>query len=81
MGSENIFNGIQTSAELLFTSLPQRRRCKVLLFFLKKELTLRSIGTTKPYFQTSSGEDNLNTYKNQAKCRVVILIKTQKVLK
>jgi hypothetical protein len=62
-GSDNIFNGIQTSANdiYIFTPVNEDETC---YFFTKngREYKIEK-GFTRPYFKTVSGEDNLYTYR------------------
>ena len=63
IGDDNIFNGIQTSANDIYIFTPNKEDKKH-YFFSKKETEYKiEKKITKPYFQTSSGEDNLNTYR------------------
>lgn len=63
IGDENIFNGIQTSANDVYIFTPTKEDKKH-YFFSKKGVEYKiEKEITKPYFQTSSGEDNLNTYR------------------
>lgn len=63
IGDENIFNGIQTSANDVYIFTPTKEDKKH-YFFSKKGIECKiEKEITKPYFQTSSGEDNLNTYR------------------
>lgn len=63
VGDENIFNGIQTSANDIYIFTPIKEDKKH-YFFSKKGIEYKiERGITKPYFQTSSGDDNLNTYR------------------
>lgn len=63
VGSENIFNGIQTSANDIYIFIPTKEDVKH-YYFSKKGVDYKiEKAITKPYFQTSSGEDNLNTYR------------------
>lgn len=63
VGSENIFNGIQTSANDIYIFIPTKEDAKH-YYFSKKRIDFKIEKViTKPYFQTSSGEDNLNTYR------------------
>lgn len=62
-GDENIFNGIQTSANDVYIFIPTSEDNNYYYFSksgvnyqIEKEIT-------KPYFKTSSGEDNLYTYR------------------
>ncbi|MFA7360458.1 MAG: Eco57I restriction-modification methylase domain-containing protein [Candidatus Kapaibacterium sp.] len=63
VGEENIFNGIQTSANEVYIFIPKRETSKHYYFFQKgKEYKIEK-AITKPYFQTSTGENNLYTYR------------------
>ncbi|KAA3595833.1 MAG: adenine methyltransferase [Calditrichaeota bacterium] len=63
IGSENIYNGIQTSANNLYIHKPIKET-ENSFFFKKGGITWEiEKALTKPYFQTSSGLDNLNTYR------------------
>lgn len=63
IGDENIFNGIQTSANDVYIFTP-RKEDKKYYFFTKKGVEYKiEKEITKPYFKTSSGEDNLYTYR------------------
>lgn len=63
VGSENIFNGIQTSANEVYIFTPTKE-AKKHFYFTKKGVDYKiEKEITKPYFQTSSGEDNLYTYR------------------
>jgi hypothetical protein len=63
VGSDNIFNGIQTSANDTYIFIPSKVDTKH-YYFSKKGVDYKIEKViTKPYFQTSSGEDNLNTYR------------------
>lgn len=63
VGSENIFNGIQTSANDIYIFIPIKEDVRY-YYFSKKGVDFKIEKViTKPYFQTSSGEDNLNTYR------------------
>lgn len=63
VGEDNIFNGIQTSANEIYIFIPTKEDAKY-YYFTKKEVGYKiEKSLTKPYFQTSSGEDNLNTYR------------------
>jgi hypothetical protein len=63
VGEDNIFNGIQTSANEIYIFLPTKEDTKH-YYFTKKDIDYKiEKKITKPYFQTSSGEDNLNTYR------------------
>jgi hypothetical protein len=63
VGHEGIFNGIQTSANAIYI-FQQTKEDKTCYYFEKKGVEWKiEKAITKPYFQTSSGEDNLNTYR------------------
>lgn len=63
VGDDNIFNGIQTSANDVYIFTPANEDKKYYLF-TKKGVTYKiEKELTKPYFQTSSGDDNLFTYR------------------
>lgn len=63
VGEDNIFNGIQTSANEIYIFIPIKEDAKH-YYFTKKDVDYKiEKALTKPYFQTSSGEDNLNTYR------------------
>jgi hypothetical protein len=63
VGSDNIFNGIQTSANDVYIFTPTKEDKKH-FHFTKKGVDFKiEKEITKPYFQTSSGEDNLYTYR------------------
>jgi hypothetical protein len=63
VGEENIFNGIQTSANDIYIFTPDRED-KQYYYFSKKDVNYQiEKEITKPYFQTSAKENNLNTYR------------------
>lgn len=63
VGEEFIFNGIQTSANDVYVFSPNREDEKY-YYFSKKNIEHKiEKAITKAYFQTSSGEDNLYTYR------------------
>ena len=63
IGDENIFNGIQTSANDVYIFTPTKEDKKY-YFFSKKGVEYKiEKEITKPYFKTSTGEDNLYTYR------------------
>jgi hypothetical protein len=72
VGSDNIFNGIQTSANDVYIFAPTKMDKKY-FYFTKKGVDYKiEKETTKPYFQTSSGEDNLYTYRTfKSNARVI----------
>lgn len=63
VGVDNIFNGIQTSANDIYIFTPKNEDSKY-YYFTKDNIKIKiEKEITKPYFQTSAGEDNLNTYR------------------
>jgi hypothetical protein len=63
VGNDNIFNGIQSSANDVYIFTPSKEDKKY-FFFSKKGIEYKiEKEITRPYFQTSSGEDNLYTYR------------------
>ena len=63
VGNDNIFNGIQTSANNVYIFTPTKKDVKH-YYFSKRGVDYKiEKAITRPYFQTSSGEDNLNTYR------------------
>jgi hypothetical protein len=65
VGPDHIFNGIQTSANqvYIFTPITAKRDAKYYYFIKNKVEYKIEKAVTKPYFQTSGGDDNLNTYR------------------
>ncbi|MCK5027057.1 MAG: N-6 DNA methylase [Candidatus Pacebacteria bacterium] len=63
VGREGIFNGIQTSANAIYIFQPTKEDKTYYHFEKKGESWKIEKAIAKPYFQTSSGEDNLNTYR------------------
>ncbi len=62
-GDEGIFNGIQTSANAVYIFQPIRED-DIYYYFEKKGKEWKiEKSITKAYFQTSAGDDNLNTYR------------------
>lgn len=63
IGSENIYNGIQTSANNIYIHTATNEDEK--FYYFQKDATDWKIEKelTRPYFKTSSGSDNLNTYR------------------
>ena len=58
-----IYNGIQTSANAIYIFQPIKED-NTYYYFEKQGITWKiEKSITKPYFQTSSGDDNLNTYR------------------
>jgi hypothetical protein len=63
VGSDNIFNGIQTSANDIYIFTPTNED-SAYYYFTKKGKSYRiEKDFTKPYFKTSSGDGNLYTYR------------------
>ena len=63
VGREGIFNGIQTSANAIYICQPTKED-ETYYYFEKKGVEWKiEKAITKPYFRTSSGEDNLYTYR------------------
>jgi hypothetical protein len=63
IGEENIFNGIQTSANKIYIHRPIKEDKKYYYFEQGDKNWKIEKGVTRPYFQTSSGNDNLYTYR------------------
>lgn len=83
IGSDNIYNGIQTSANNIYIHSKTKEDSKYYYFSkdnidwkVEKELT-------RPYYKTSSKEDNLNTYRPFSPNTFVIYpyLKTKKGIK
>lgn len=62
-GEDNIFNGIQTSANKVYIFQPKSERDGVYTFVKDDKNWKVEKEVTRPYFQTSSGDDGLNTYR------------------
>jgi hypothetical protein len=63
VGADNIFNGIQTSANPVYIFNPTGED-EEFYYFTKNETDYKIEKTlTKPYFKTSAGNDNLYTYR------------------
>jgi hypothetical protein len=79
VGNDNIFNGIQTSANDVYIFTPSKEDKKH-FYFTKKGVDYKiEKEITKPYFQTSSGEDNLYTYRTfKPNARVIYPYSTTK---
>lgn len=83
IGSENIYNGIQTSANNVYIHSIVKED-KDFLYFIKDGIEwIVEKSLTRPYFKTSSGEDNLYTYRPFSPNSFVIYpyIKTKKGIK
>ncbi len=62
-GEDNIFNGIQTSANKVYIFQPKSEKDGIYSFEKDKKVWKVEKEVTRPYFQTSSGDDGLNTYR------------------
>ncbi|MBR5983500.1 MAG: Eco57I restriction-modification methylase domain-containing protein [Bacteroidales bacterium] len=62
-GEDNIFNGIQTSANKVYIFQPKSEKDGVYTFIKDNKEWQIEKEVTRPYFQTSSGNDALNTYR------------------
>jgi len=63
IGNENIFNGIQTSANNIYVHKAKKEDEKYYYFTKEGKQWKVEKELTRPYFQTSSGKDNLYTYR------------------
>jgi type I restriction-modification system DNA methylase subunit len=63
VGSANIFNGIQTSANDIYIFSPANEDEEFYYFIRNGKNYKIEKDFTKPYFKTSSGDDNLYTYR------------------
>ncbi len=63
IGKENINNGIQTSANRIYIHVPDKEDSKYFYFTVQGVQWKIEKALTKAYYQTSSGVDNLNTYR------------------
>ncbi len=63
IGSDNIYNGIQTSANNIYIHT-KTKEDKKYIYFSKDGIDWKVEKVlTRPYYKTSSGDDNLNTYR------------------
>ncbi len=62
-GEDNIFNGIQTSANKVYIFQPKSEKDGLYSFEKDKKVWKVEKEVTRPYFQTLSGDDSLNTYR------------------
>ncbi|MBT3210342.1 MAG: N-6 DNA methylase [Bacteroidetes bacterium] len=63
IGSDNIYNGIQTSANNIYIH-SKTKEDKKYIYFSKDGIDWKIEKIlTRPYYKTSSGDDNLNTYR------------------
>ena len=63
IGKENIYNGIQTSANQIYIHSADKIDGKYTCFTYKGKHWKIETEVTKPYYRTSSGRDILNTYR------------------
>ena len=63
IGNSNIFNGIQTSKNEIYVQTAIREDNEYFYFNYDNTEWKVEKALTRPYFQTSSGIDNLNTYR------------------
>ena len=72
VGSENIYNGIQTSANNIYIHTATNED-EQFYYFQKDDIDWKiEKELTRPYFKTSSGSDNLNTYRPFSPNAIVI---------
>ena len=63
IGSDNIYNGIQTSANNIYIH-SKTKEDKKYIYFSKDGIDWKVEKVlTRPYYRTSTGDDNLNTYR------------------
>ena len=62
-GEDNIFNGIQTSANKVYVFQPKSEKNGIYTFEKDGQDWKVEKEVTRPYFQTSTGDDGLNTYR------------------
>ncbi len=63
VGLDNIYNGIQTSANNIYIHTALREDDKYIYFSKEGKSWKVEKALTRPYFKTSSGNDNLNSYR------------------
>ncbi len=63
IGSQNIYNGIQTSANRIYIHKPIKEDINFFYFIKDNREWKIEKKLTRPYFQTSKGKDNLYTYR------------------
>ncbi len=63
IGEENIFNGIQTSANNIYILKPNKEDDNFVYFTKNKKDYKIEKSFLKPYFETTTGNDNLYTYR------------------
>ncbi len=64
IGEENIFNGIQTSANKIYIHAIDKKDSKYTYFTVKNTQFKIESEITKPYYRRSSGCESLNTYRS-----------------
>ncbi len=63
IGADNIYNGIQTSANNTYIHIVTREEGQYVYFTKEgREWKIEKV-LTRPYFKTSNGKDNLNSYR------------------
>jgi len=80
IGSDNIYNGIQTSANNIYIHSKNKEDRKY-VYFTKDGVEWKiEKKLTRPYYKTSTGDDNLNTYRTFSPNSFVIYpyLKTKK---
>jgi methylase of polypeptide subunit release factors len=63
VGDDNVFNGIQTSANKVYIFQPESEKEGIYTFTNGGKKWKVEKEVTRPYFQTSRGNDSLNTYR------------------
>jgi hypothetical protein len=63
IGEDNIYNGIQTSANNIYIHKPDREDENYFYFTKDSKPWKIEKQVTKPYFKTASGDDGLHTYR------------------
>ena len=83
IGSESIYNGIQTSANGIYIH-SKKREDEMYIYFSKDGIDWKiEKSLTRPYYKTSRGDDSLNTYRPFSPNSFVIYpyLKTEKGIK
>jgi len=79
VGQDNIFNGIQTSANTIYIFQPTSENKLLYTFSNEGRDWQVEKEVTKPYFQTSRGDDGLSTYRTfKPNSRVIFPYKKKK---
>lgn len=79
LGEDNIFNGIQTSANSVYIFQPIKEENGLYIFVNGNQEWQVEKAITKPYFQTSRGDDGLSTYRTfRPNARVIFPYKKKK---